>query len=99
MRRRIGKGAIKPEAEKEKLEVVKYIENNVQNNLALRRDHLYLEDVKTAININTLEQRIILRKKIIDLLESELPKERIKGKVSEALEKDRHRLTKHYRVK
>lgn len=99
MRRRIGKGAIKPAPEREKLEVVKYIENNVQNNLALRRDHLYLEDVKTAININSLEQRIMLRKKLLIMLDNQSSKEYLRRKLIEQQERDKHRLLKNFRIK
>lgn len=95
MRRQIGKRAVKPQQDPEKLETVKFIEENTQNNLGLRRDHIYLEDVKTAININTLEQNIILRKKIIKLLESNMTKDMLIKRLQELQEMDEHRLKKH----
>lgn len=99
MRRQIGKRAQKAEEQQEKFLSVGYVKENVQNNLALRRDHLYLEDVKNAININSLEQRILLRKDILRILESDIPPSLIKQRIFRELEKDRHTLLKRYRLK
>lgn len=99
MRRQIGKRAQKAEEQNEKFLSVSYVKENVQNNLALRRDHLYLEDVKNAININALEQRILVRKDILRLLESDIPASLIKQRIFRELERDRHTLLKRYRLK
>jgi len=99
MRRQIGNRAQKPKQEKDKFLSVSYVKENVQNNLALRRDHLYLEDVKNAININALEQRILLRKELLQILESDMPVRVIKQRIFKELERDRHRLLKGYRLR
>lgn len=100
MRRQIGKRAEKAEQEQpEKLKVVSFVEENTQHNLALRRDHLYLEDVKDAMNINTLEQRIILRKQILSLLNGKIPQERLVQLLLQANEKDIHLMVKKYKIR
>jgi len=99
MRKQIGKRAQKPEEEREKYLSVSFVKSNVQNNLALRRDHLYLEDVKDAMNINALEQRIRLRQDLLRMLESEIPVSIIKQRIFKELERDRHTLLKRYRLK
>ncbi|HKK11046.1 MAG TPA: hypothetical protein VJ939_09420 [Bacteroidales bacterium] len=99
MRKQIGKRAVKAEPKANKLKVVEFVENNIQNNLALRRDHLYLEDVKSAMNINTLEQRIILRKQILSLLNEGVPATRLRQLLLQANEKDIHLMIKNYKLK
>lgn len=99
MRKQIGKRAIKPEEQQQKQKAVEFVENNTQSNLALRREHVYLEDVKMAMNINTLEQRILLRKHFLTLLEKQIPAERIKTLMTEANEKDLHLLIKRFNVR
>lgn len=99
MRRQIGKRAIKPKEQEQKLKAVEFIENNTQSNLALRREHVYLEDVKVAININALEQRILLRKYVLTLLDKQIPAERVKTLMSEANEKDLHLMIKRFNVR
>lgn len=96
MRRQIGSRAQKPKEEKDKYLSVRYVRENIHNNLALRRDHLYLEDVKNAININALEQRILLRRDLLQMLESEMPIPIIKQRIFKELERDRHMLLKKY---
>lgn len=90
---------MKPIEEKQKLKVVSFVEENTQNNLALRRDHLYLEDVKSAMNINTLEQRIILRKHILMMIDKKIPPERLRQTLLRANEKDLHTLLKNFRIR
>ncbi|MCF8309115.1 MAG: hypothetical protein K9I68_08910 [Bacteroidales bacterium] len=99
MRRQIGKRAQKAGEHKDKFLSVSYVKENTQNNLALRRDHLYLEDVKNAININALEQRILLRKDLLRMLESDMPLSVIKQRIFKDLETDRHTLMKRYHLK
>ncbi|MDZ7774487.1 MAG: hypothetical protein U5L09_02165 [Bacteroidales bacterium] len=99
MRRQIGKRAVKPEKETSgKLKVVSFVEENTQNNLVMRRDHLYLEDVKIAMNINTLEQRILLRKQILALLNNGISHDRLTQLLLQANEKDIHLMVKNYNL-
>lgn len=99
MRRQIGKRSVKPSEKPSKLKVVEFVENNTQNNLALRRDHLYLEDVKSAMNISTLEQRILLRKQIIKLMNENIPTTRLRQILLQANEKDSHLMMKNYKLR
>lgn len=99
MRKQIGNRSVKPSEKPSKLKVVEFVENNTQNNLALRRDHLYLEDVKSAMNINTLEQRVILRKQILRLLDEGVPSTRLRQLLLQANEKDIHLMIKNYQLK
>jgi len=99
MRKQIGKRSVKPIPEKQKLKVVKFVEDNTQNNLALRRDHLYIEDVKAAMKINTLEQRILLRKHVLKMLNDQVPHERLRQVLLQSNEKDIHTLLKNFRIR
>ena len=74
-----------------------FIELNTHKNIVLKRDFMYLEDVKSAININTLEERIKLKQWLISQLKCNS-----KDKLIEALErmedKDRHTLQKKFKI-
>jgi hypothetical protein len=74
-----------------------YVERNTHTNIVMKRDFMYIEDAKDAININTLEQRI----KLIRWLKTEL-KQHSKEQLIEVLErmedKDRHTLQKRFKI-
>ena len=40
----------------------RFVEINTHHNITMKREFLYVEDVKEAININTLEERIRLKR-------------------------------------
>nr|NQU93093.1 hypothetical protein [Bacteroidota bacterium] len=71
-----------------------FIEKNLRKNLAIREEYLPLEYVKTAININAIEQRIFVRKKVIQMLKENYTNDELIGKFEDENHFDRHRLQK-----
>jgi intein-encoded DNA endonuclease-like protein len=95
MRPQVGKRANKTQdAEKEKTLSREFIEKNLKKNLAIREEYLSLEDIKTAININAIEQRIYARNKILHWLKENYPTTSIIEKIEEENHFDRHRMNK-----
>jgi hypothetical protein len=95
MRPQVGKRAKKnQDAEKEKTLSREFIEKNLKKNLAIREEYLSLEDIKTAININAIEQRIYARNKILHWLKENYPTTSIIEKIEEENHFDRHRMNK-----
>lgn len=90
------RGPYKPKPEKHKTRSRLYIESCKKHNLSMKEEYLTYNDVAKAINMNTLEQRIMLKKKILRWLELGIPKETIMGMLSEGAEMDRHKLVKYY---
>ena len=70
MKPTIGKraGLTRMEEDKKPSATRTFVEVNTHHNITMKREFMYLEDVKTAININTLEERIRLRKQLKMLL-------------------------------
>ena len=75
-----------------------FIEVNTHKNIVLKRDFMYLEDVKTAININTLEKRIKLKKWLKMRLQGSDTKAELVRLLEDLIDKDRHRLQKVYKI-
>jgi|GEM_PF-2948086 len=95
MRPQIGKRTQRTNnPEKEKTLSREFIENNLRKNLTIREEYLPLEEIKTAININAIEQRIFVRKKIIKLLQQDLERDALIQKLLEEIHFDRHRMMK-----
>jgi hypothetical protein len=95
MRPQIGKRAQQPsEQEKELTLSREFIENNLRKNLTIREEYLPLAEIKTAININAIEQRILIRKKVIKLLHQDIERDAIIQKLLEENHYDRHRMMK-----
>lgn len=95
MRPQIGKRAKQgSNTVKEKSLSREFIEKNLMKNLAVREHYLLLEDVKTAININAIEQRIYERNKLLYWLKENYPTEIIIKKIEEENHFDRHRMNK-----
>ncbi len=95
MRPQIGKRAQKAnDDEKEKTLSREFIESNLRKNLTIREEYLPLAEIKTAININAIEQRILARKKLIKLLHQDFEPDAIINKLLEENHYDRHRITK-----
>jgi hypothetical protein len=59
---------------------------------------MYIEDVKSAININTLEERIIIKRWLIKQLEGNTSKEKLIEELYNIAEKDRHLLQKRFKI-
>ena len=95
MRPQIGKRAKKAEPqEKPKTLSREYVETNIRKNLTIREAYLVVEDVKTAININTIEQRILTRNKVIALIKRKYSSEKLLEQLEEENHFDRHRMTR-----
>jgi hypothetical protein len=101
MKPTIGKGALsnKMHQEKKPTAVRVFIEANTHHNITMKREYVYLEDVKEAININTLEERIVLKRWFIKQLRQSLSKEGLIQALFDSEEKDRHLLQKEYKIK
>ena len=84
--------------EKPKTKTVEFIELNTHNNITMKRDFLYLEDVKTAVNINHLEVSIKLKRWLLSQLKSNIDRKRLLEIMEESADKDRHRLQKRYKI-
>jgi hypothetical protein len=84
--------------DKPKTKTVKFVELNTHNNITMKRDFLYLEDVKIAININHLEVSIKLKRWLISQLISHNNIKRLIEVLEESADKDRHRLQKRYKI-
>jgi hypothetical protein len=59
---------------------------------------MYIEDVKTAININTIEERITLKRWLLKQLEGNTSKEKLIQEISTLAEKDRNTLQKRFKI-
>ncbi len=95
MRPQIGKRAQRnSKNEKEKTLSREFIENNLRKNLTIREEYLPLAAIKTAININAIEQRIFIRKKFIKLLQQGHQPKSIIQQLLEENHFDRHRMMK-----
>ena len=95
MRPQIGKRAKKETGRDKEISLSReFIEKNLKKNLAIREEYLSFDDVKTAININAIEQRIFARNIIMKWLKEHYPTSRIIEKIEEANHFDRHRMNK-----
>jgi len=95
MRPQIGKRAKKETGRNKQITLsCEFIEKNLKKNLAIREEYLSFEDVKTAININAIEQRIFARSIIMNWLKEHYPASRIIEKIEEANHFDQHRMNK-----
>jgi hypothetical protein len=87
------------EQKKQVSKAVEYIHLNTKKSITIKQEYLYLEDVKTAMNIHHLEQNIRHMKWMIERLKSGARSEVLIRTMEESIEKDRHRLQKTYRIK
>ena len=81
-----------------KTKTVEFIELNTHNNITMKRDFLYLEDVKTAVNINHLELSIKLKRWLLSQLNRNIDRKKLIEIMEESADKDRHRLQKRYKI-
>ena len=84
--------------DKPKTKTVEFVELNTHNNITMKCDFLYLEDVKIAININHLEVSIKLKRWLLSQLMSHNNIKRLIEVLEESADKDRHRLQKRYKI-
>ncbi|MEJ2594842.1 MAG: hypothetical protein P8100_06880 [bacterium] len=98
MRPQVGKRAAqyKPPKEKPRTRTRLFVESRMKHNIATKEDYLIMRDVATAINMNALEQRIIARKRILNLARKELTRDKLIGIIEKEIDLDRHRLTKYH---
>ena len=98
MRPQVGKGAraYKPPTEIPKTRARQFIERKQKYNIATKEDFLNMKDVAIAINMNALEQRLIPKQKIVQMLSKNLSKEKLIELIEKEMDLDRHRLTKYY---
>lgn len=75
-----------------------FIEQNTKKNISMRQEFLYLEDVKTAMNIHHLEVNMSLKKWFRNELNKNQNKDRLITYLENAIEKDRHHLQKAYKI-
>jgi hypothetical protein len=88
----------KPKEEKRSCASKQFVEVNTHHNITMKREFVFLEDVKHAININSLEERIILKRWFLAMLHKGISAEYLMGMLDDSAEKDRHRLQKEFRI-
>ncbi|MCF8368476.1 MAG: hypothetical protein K9G76_05490 [Bacteroidales bacterium] len=77
---------------------VEYIHRNTKKSITLKQEYLYLEDVKTALNIHHLETNIIIKRWLLKQLNQKTSNETFLKVLGESIEKDRHILQKTYKI-
>ena len=77
---------------------VEFIVRNTKKSITLKQEYLYLEDVKTALNIHHLEQNIHLKRWLIEQLKQSSAEARLLSALEQSVENDRHRLQKKFRI-
>ena len=100
MKPTIGKRAsiYQKETEKKPSAVCKFVEINTHHNITMKREFMYIEDMKEAININTLEERIKLKRWLINQLKKNTIKEVLIQALFDSSDKDRHTLQMKYKI-
>jgi hypothetical protein len=80
-------------AKEEKKTVARlFIEVNTHHNISMKREFVYIEDVKVAINMNTLKRWLIKQ------LQASKSREELIQLLFDSEEYDRHRLQKDYKI-
>ncbi len=96
MNPRIGKrSVINKEDRRLEAKVVDFVQDNTHKVIGIREEFVYLDDVKVAMNINALEQRMITKQWLLGILEKDYNKDYVINKIKESAELDRHRLVKY----
>ena len=91
-------GISRNNVEKKPSVVWNFMKLNTHHNMTIKREFLYVLDVKSATNINTLEGRIKVEKWLLSaLLEGKFQKDSV-SIIEAVIDKDRHRLQKGYNV-
>ena len=74
-----------------------FVKINTHHNIVLKREFMYIEDAKEALNINTLETRIKLTRWLKSQLEQH-SKEQLIEVLERVEDKDRHTLQKLFKI-
>jgi hypothetical protein len=99
MHPRIGKRSKYNQTEKKpESKAVEFIVLNTKKSITLKQEYLYLEDVKTALNIHHLEQNIVLKRWLVGQIQTGQPTDKLVGLLEKSFEQDRHRLQKMYKI-
>lgn len=99
MNPRIGKRSQYNRQEKKPLpKAVEFVHLNTKKNITMKQEFLYLEDVKTAMNIHHLEVQIKMKRWMMTHLMNNIDKKIVLKKLEDSLEKDRHILQKMFRI-
>jgi len=75
-----------------------FVEINTHQNIAMKRQFMFIEDAQTAININTLEERLKLTRWLLKQLQSGVRIDSLTQQLSKLEEKQRHTLQKRFRI-
>ena len=99
MNPRIGRRSLYNKLEKKpKPAVVEFVERNTKKNITMKQEFLYLEDVKTAINIQHLELHIRLKRWLIGQMKTKPSHGKLITTLEKSVEQDRHRLQKKFKI-
>ena len=100
MNPRIGKrsGYNRQADEKPRSKSVLFIELNTKKNITIKQEYLYLEDVKSALNIHHLEIRYGLYKWLSTQLKKNPDMDKLIEKLDQLADDDRHLLQKRFRI-
>lgn len=99
MNPRIGQRSQYNKQEKKPLsKAVEFVHCNTKKNITMKQEFLYLEDVKTAMNIQYLENNIRVKRFIIEQFIKGVDTNQLLKKLEESIEKDRHTLQKTFRI-
>jgi len=99
MNPRIGRRSLYNKREpKTKPAAVEFVEQNTKKNISMKEEFLYLEDVKTAMNIHHLEVHIKLKQWLLLELKKNSNVQVYYEMLSDSIDKDRHRLQKEFRI-
>lgn len=100
MNPRIGKRSTTSDLKKQpQAKVVDFIIQNTKKSITLKQEYLYLEDVKTALNIHHLEVNIRLKRWMIQQLQNVNNKIQFIETIEQSIENDRHHLQKKFQIK
>jgi hypothetical protein len=75
-----------------------FVEKNTKKNITMKQEFLYLEDVKTALNIHHLEVRFNIIKWMINKLSGTPENASLIKKLEESSDRDRHHLQKKFGI-
>ena len=100
MHPRVGKRSLYNATEPKKPEskAVEFIRVNTKKSVTLKQEYLYLEDVKSALNIHHLEHNINMKRWLLGMLKEGKKTELLIRLLEESVEKDRHRLQKTFKI-
>ena len=75
-----------------------FVERNTKKNITMKQEFLYLEDVKTAMNIHHLEMRYNMISWMIRKLAGSPENALLVKKLEESADRDRHHLQKKFGI-